>query len=230
MQCREPESPKKRQEAEMCTSDGVLIAVMNKGRRAKVGIHCPGGLYIFAVNVWRSEGWTSRNEALMQAVLQQTAEESPRLIARDADMAPRQSGEGDGYNETEAVGQGAYKKYCHVLSQRLQRWSGGEVVPRLCQLQVQSNQCWSWIGERILKRCVSAKAATSEDEAVERQAQSETKEAGTTCKKQLCLPLSVRREDAACETRKLTEQDEFDSMMEGYEDAECINQRQKRAW
>ena len=41
----------------------------------------------------------------MQAVLQQTAEESPRLIARDADMAPRHSGEGDGYNETEAVGQ-----------------------------------------------------------------------------------------------------------------------------
>ena len=44
---------------------------------------------IFAVCFWHSEGWTSRNEALLEAVLKRTrTTKYPWLIACDANMRP----------------------------------------------------------------------------------------------------------------------------------------------
>ena len=48
-----------------------------------------GGLRIFSVYFWRSEEWSSRNEALLEAVLKRTrTTRHPWLIARDANMSP----------------------------------------------------------------------------------------------------------------------------------------------
>ena len=48
-----------------------------------------GGLRTFSVYFWRSEGWTSRNEALLEAVLKRTrTTKHPWLIACDANMSP----------------------------------------------------------------------------------------------------------------------------------------------
>ena len=48
-----------------------------------------GGLRIFSVNFWHSEGWTPRNEALLEAVLKRTGTtKNPWLIACDANMSP----------------------------------------------------------------------------------------------------------------------------------------------
>ena len=41
----------------------------NEGRNAQAWVSARGGLRIFAVYFWHSEGWTSRNEALLEAVL-----------------------------------------------------------------------------------------------------------------------------------------------------------------
>ena len=47
-----------------------------------------GGLRIFSVNFWHSEGWTPRNEALLEAVLKRTrTTKHPWLIACDANMS-----------------------------------------------------------------------------------------------------------------------------------------------
>ena len=64
-----------------CRSGGVLIAIVchlagviaqkvgvdvaeeeNRGRIAE------GGLYVFAINIWHTEGWSPRNEVLMETV------------------------------------------------------------------------------------------------------------------------------------------------------------------
>ena len=48
-----------------------------------------GGLRIFSVYFWHSEGWTSRNETLLEAVLKRTlTTKHPWLIACDASMSP----------------------------------------------------------------------------------------------------------------------------------------------
>ena len=41
----------------------------NEGRIAQAWVNVRGGLRIFSVYFWHSEGWTPRNEAILEAVL-----------------------------------------------------------------------------------------------------------------------------------------------------------------
>ena len=43
----------------------------NEGRIAQAWVNVRGGLRVFSVYFWHSEGWTSRNEALLEAVVRQ---------------------------------------------------------------------------------------------------------------------------------------------------------------
>ena len=43
----------------------------NQGRIAEAWVNVRGGLRVFSVYFWHSEGWTPRNEALLEAVLRQ---------------------------------------------------------------------------------------------------------------------------------------------------------------
>ena len=45
----------------------------NEGRIAQEWVNVRGGSRIFSVYFWHSEGWTPRNEALLDAVLKQTS-------------------------------------------------------------------------------------------------------------------------------------------------------------
>ena len=61
----------------------------NEGRIAHALVNVRGGLRIFSVYFWHSEGWTPRNEALLEAVLKR--ERTTRhwwLKACDANMRP----------------------------------------------------------------------------------------------------------------------------------------------
>ena len=61
----------------------------NEGRIAQAWVNVRGGLRVFSVYFWHSEGWTLRNEALLEAVLKQTGTtRHPWLIACDANMCP----------------------------------------------------------------------------------------------------------------------------------------------
>ena len=61
----------------------------NEGRIAQAWVNVRGGLRIFSVYFWHSDGWTSRNEALLEAVLKRTRiTKHPWLIAYDANMSP----------------------------------------------------------------------------------------------------------------------------------------------
>ena len=65
----------------------------NEGRIAHAWVNVRGGLRIFSVYFsvyfWHSEGWTPRNEALLEAVLKRTrTTKHPWLMACDADMSP----------------------------------------------------------------------------------------------------------------------------------------------
>ena len=61
----------------------------NEGRIAQAGVNVRGGLRIFSVCLWHSEGWSSRNEALLEAVLKRNrTTKHPWLIACDANMSP----------------------------------------------------------------------------------------------------------------------------------------------
>ena len=61
----------------------------NEGRIAQAWANVRGGLRIFSVHFWHSEGWTLRNEALLEAVLKRTwTTKHPWLIACDANMSP----------------------------------------------------------------------------------------------------------------------------------------------
>ena len=44
----------------------------NEGRIVQAWVNVRGGLRIFSVYFWQSEGWTSRNEALLERVLKRT--------------------------------------------------------------------------------------------------------------------------------------------------------------
>ena len=64
----------------------------NEGRIAHACLNVRGGLRIFSVCFWHSEGWSSRNEALLEAVLKRTrTTKHPWLIACDANMSPEDS-------------------------------------------------------------------------------------------------------------------------------------------
>ena len=61
----------------------------NEGRPAQAEVNVRGGLRIFSVYFWRSEGWTPRNEALLEAVLKRArTTRHPWLVACDANMCP----------------------------------------------------------------------------------------------------------------------------------------------
>ena len=61
----------------------------NEGRIAQAWLNVRGGLRVFPVYFWHSEGWTPRNEALLEAVLKQArTTRHPWLIACDANMCP----------------------------------------------------------------------------------------------------------------------------------------------
>ena len=70
--------------------EGAIESIPGKeGRIAQAWVNVRGGLRIFAVYFWHSEGWTSRNEALLDAVLKRTrTTKHPCLIACDANMRP----------------------------------------------------------------------------------------------------------------------------------------------
>ena len=61
----------------------------NEGRIAQACVNVREGLRVFSVYFWHSEGWTPRNDALLEAVLKQTrATRHPWLIACGANMCP----------------------------------------------------------------------------------------------------------------------------------------------
>ena len=64
----------------------------NEGRIAQAWVNVRGGLCVFSVYFWHSEGWTPRHEALLEAVLKQTrTTRHPWLIPCDANMCPEDS-------------------------------------------------------------------------------------------------------------------------------------------
>ena len=61
----------------------------NEGRNAEAWVNARGGLCIFAVYFWHSEGWTPRNEVLLEAVLKHARTTGhPWLTASDANTCP----------------------------------------------------------------------------------------------------------------------------------------------
>ena len=61
----------------------------NEGRITQAWENVRGGVRVFAVYFWHSEGWTPRNEALLEAVLKRArVTRHPWLVACDADMSP----------------------------------------------------------------------------------------------------------------------------------------------
>ena len=61
----------------------------NDGRIAHAWVNVRGGMRTFPVHFWDSEGWTPRNEALLEAVVRRArATKHPWLIACDAIMSP----------------------------------------------------------------------------------------------------------------------------------------------
>ena len=61
----------------------------NEGRLAQAWANVRGGLRAFSVYLWHSEGWTPRNEALLDAVVKQAkTTRHPWLVACYANMCP----------------------------------------------------------------------------------------------------------------------------------------------
>ena len=70
-------------------AEGAVASIPgNDGRIAQAWVNVRGGLCVFAVYFWQSEGWTPRNEALLEAVVRQTKSPDPWLVACDANMCP----------------------------------------------------------------------------------------------------------------------------------------------
>ena len=62
----------------------------NEGRIALAWANVRGGLRVFSLYFWHSEGWTLRNEALLEAVLKQArTTRHPWLLACDASVSRR---------------------------------------------------------------------------------------------------------------------------------------------
>ena len=70
--------------------EGAIESIQrNEGRIAQAWVNVRGGLRLFSVYLWHSEGWLSRNEALLEAVLKRTrTTKHPWPKARDANMRP----------------------------------------------------------------------------------------------------------------------------------------------
>ena len=82
------------------TSGGVFVAVDsnlgavvsipgNEGTIAQACVNVRGGLRVFSVYFWHSDGWTPRNEALLEAVVRQAKTTRHQWsVACDANMCP----------------------------------------------------------------------------------------------------------------------------------------------
>ena len=76
----------------------------NEGRIAQAWVNVRGGLRIFSVYFWHSEGWSSRNEALQEAVLKRTrTTKHPWLIACDANMSPEDFEKAFGFEKSKCT-------------------------------------------------------------------------------------------------------------------------------
>ena len=61
----------------------------NEGRITQAWVNVRGCIRVFSENFWHSEGWSSRNEALLEAVLKRALiTKHPWLVACDANMSP----------------------------------------------------------------------------------------------------------------------------------------------
>ena len=74
----------------MCAEEGSIDSISgNEGRIAQAWVDVRGGLRVFSVHSWHSEGWTPRTEALLEAVVKQAkVTKHPGLIARCANVCP----------------------------------------------------------------------------------------------------------------------------------------------
>ena len=74
----------------MGAEEGAIESIPgNEGRNAQAWLNGRGGLRVFSVYFWHSERWTSKNEALLEAVLKRTqTTKHPWLIACDANISP----------------------------------------------------------------------------------------------------------------------------------------------
>ena len=69
--------------------EGAIESIPGNGRIAQAWVNVRGRLRIFSFFFWQSEGWSSRNEAPLEAVLKRTrTSKHPWLIACDANMDP----------------------------------------------------------------------------------------------------------------------------------------------
>ena len=67
--------------------EGAIASIPgNEGRIAQAWVNGGGGLRVFSVYFWHSEGWTTRNEALLEAVIKQAITRHPWLVVCDANM------------------------------------------------------------------------------------------------------------------------------------------------
>ena len=122
MRQTQKESPTKRagSEDEKHTSGGVFVATDigkglgavidkaravksipgNEARIAQAWIDVRGCLRVFDVYTWYPQGWTARNEALMEAMVKQSvATRHPWFVACDAHMDPGIFQQGRWYKE-----------------------------------------------------------------------------------------------------------------------------------
>ena len=76
--------------ADVGAEEGAIESIQgNEGRIARAWANVRGGMRIISVYFWHSEGWSSRNEALLEAVLKRArTTKHPWLIACDANMSP----------------------------------------------------------------------------------------------------------------------------------------------
>ena len=72
------------------TEEGPVESIPgNEGRIAQAWVNVRGGMRVFSVYFWHSEGWTPRHEALFEAVVKQVkTTKHPWLTACDANMCP----------------------------------------------------------------------------------------------------------------------------------------------
>ena len=76
--------------AVMGAEEGAIESIPgNEGRSAQARVNVRGGLRVFSVYFWHSEGWTPRYEALLEPVLKHASmSRHPWLVACDANMCP----------------------------------------------------------------------------------------------------------------------------------------------
>ena len=61
----------------------------NEGRIAQAWVNVRGGMWVVAIKFWHAEGWTPRDEASMEAVVNQArATRHPWMASCDANMSP----------------------------------------------------------------------------------------------------------------------------------------------